>query len=507
MGVARRQSVLTRLAAERARPQWVRRRPGAHWLVVATVCVGAFMGQLDASIVTVAFPTLQREFHAGVGAVEWVALSYLLVLVCAVTAVGRLADMAGRKQLYTYGFGVFTVASVACGFAPNLLALDGLRVLQALGAAMLQANSVALIATAMPRDKLGRGIGVQGAAQALGLAVGPTLGGLLIALGGWQLIFLVNAPAGVVGMLLGWFFLPRSRHLLQRTRFDWGGLAAFVPAVGGVLAALSLGRDQGFGSPLVLSLAGVGLAGCVLFVAQERRASAPMVDLRLFSRVPFTAGITSGFLSYAVLFGALFVTPFLFEGGLGLSPRISGLVLTALPAALGLSAPLAGQLADRVGPRPLTVTGMLLAGLGLVAIAVIHEDVGMVAGELALNGLGLGMFTPPNNAAIMASAAREQSGTAGGLLNMTRGLGTAMGVALSGVVFGWGQAQAAGSSGIRDGATATVVVLAGLAVLAALLAALRKPTRLPAAEPAQAQCRRAVSGQQSRSIDLNGKRQ
>ncbi|MDQ3899845.1 MAG: MFS transporter, partial [Actinomycetota bacterium] len=105
MGVARRQSVLTRLAAERARPQWVRRRPGAHWLVVATVCVGAFMGQLDASIVTVAFPTLQREFHAGVGAVEWVALSYLLVLVCAVTAVGRLADMAGRKQLYTYGFG------------------------------------------------------------------------------------------------------------------------------------------------------------------------------------------------------------------------------------------------------------------------------------------------------------------------------------------------------------------------------------------------------------------
>jgi MFS family permease len=149
-----------------------------------------------------------------------------------------------------------------------------------------------------------------------------------------------------------------------------------------------------------------------------------MVDLRLFSQVPFTAGVTSGFLSYAVLFGALFVTPFLFEGGLGLSPGMSGLVLTALPAALGLSAPLAGRLADRVGPRPLTVTGMLLAGLGLVAIAVSHEDIGVVAGELALIGLGLGMFTPPNNAAIMASAPPEQSGTAGGLLNIRVGPGT-----------------------------------------------------------------------------------
>lgn len=436
------------------------------------------MGQLDASIVTVAFPTLQHEFHASVGSVEWVALSYLLVLICAVTAVGRFADMAGRKLLYTYGFGVFTVASVACGLAPNLLALDGLRVVQALGAAMLQANSVALIATAMPRDKLGRGIGVQGAAQALGLALGPTVGGLLISLGGWQWIFFVNVPAGVLGMLLGWFFLPRSRHLQQRTRFDWRGLAAFVPAVGGVLAALSVGREQGFGSPLVLSLAGVGVVGCVLFVAQERRAGAPMVDLRLFSRVPFAAGVTSGLLSYAVLFGVMFAIPFLFEGGLGLPPGISGLVLTALPAALGLSAPLAGRLADRVGARPLTVTGMLLAGVGLLAIAVTHGDIGVVAGELALIGLGLGMFTPPNNAAIMGSVPREHSGTAGGLLNMTRGLGTAMGVALSGVVFGWGQAHAIGSAGVRDGVVATAVVLAALAVLAAVLAALRKPTRL-----------------------------
>ncbi|HVB26507.1 MAG TPA: MFS transporter, partial [Mycobacteriales bacterium] len=230
-----------RLFTEPARPESIRSRPHAYWLVVATVCVGAGMGQLDASIVSVGLPTLQRQFHASLGQVEWVALSYLLVLAAVVTAVGRYADMVGRKLLYTYGFGVFTVASVACGLAPNLPALVAFRAVQALGAAMLQANSVALIAAAMPREKLGRGIGVQGAAQAIGLALGPTVGGALIGLGGWRLIFLVNLPAGVIGIALGWYLLPRSRDLAPRVAFDWVGLTLFVPAVGGGLAALSLG--------------------------------------------------------------------------------------------------------------------------------------------------------------------------------------------------------------------------------------------------------------------------
>ena len=159
-----------RWLVEAPRPEWIRARPNAHILVVATVCIGAFMGQLDASIVTVAFPTLQRAFHASVASVTWVGLSYLVVLVAGVTAVGRLADMVGRKLLYTYGFVVFIIGSALCAAAPNLVTLDAFRVLQAAGAAMLQANSVAIIYLAMPREKLGRAIGVQGAAQALGLA-------------------------------------------------------------------------------------------------------------------------------------------------------------------------------------------------------------------------------------------------------------------------------------------------------------------------------------------------
>ena len=173
-----------RLLVEPRRPQVIRDRPNAHWFAVAAVCVGAFMGQLDASIVTVALPTFQHTFDASVGAVTWVGLSYLLVLVATVTAVGRFADMWGRKLLYVYGFVIFTLSSVLCGLAPDLGALCGFRALQAVGAAMLQANSLAIIVLVVPARALGRAIGLQGAAQALGLAMGPTVGGLLLAAGG-----------------------------------------------------------------------------------------------------------------------------------------------------------------------------------------------------------------------------------------------------------------------------------------------------------------------------------
>ena len=412
---------------EPRRPPWVRNRANAHWYAVAAVCLGAFMGQLDASIVTVAFPTLHNEFHAGLGAVTWVGLSYLLVLVALVTPVGRLADMFGRKLLYTYGFVVFVVGSALCGIAPSLATLYGFRILQAVGSAMLQANSVAIIASAMPKDMLGRGIGVQGAAQALGLALGPTVGGLLIVLGGWRLIFLVNVPVGIAGAVLGWLFVPRTRHLQRRVGFDWTGLGLFVPAVVALLLAASLGNEFGWTSPLTVGLVAGSMGLAARFVAHERRASAPMVDPALFRRVPFSAGVTAGLLSYLVLFGTLFVVPFFLERALGLSTGQAGLELTVMAIVLGVVAPFAGRMADRWGPRPLTVTGMLLVAATLVIIGLSHPSTPERLVELGVLGAGLGLFTPPNNAAIMASAPRSQAGVASGILNMTRGIGTAMG--------------------------------------------------------------------------------
>jgi len=232
-----------RLLVEPRRPRVIREQPNAPWFAVAAVCVGAFMGQLDASIVTVALPTLQHTFDASVGAVTWVGLSYLLVLVATVTAVGRFSDMWGHKLLYVYGFVIFTLASALCGLAPTLGTLCGFRALQAVGAAMLQANSLAIIVLVVPGRALGKAIGLQGAAQALGLALGPSIGGLLLAAGGWRLIFFVNIPFGLLGALAAVLLVPRSRHLLARVRFDWNGLAIFFPAVVALLSAISFGAE------------------------------------------------------------------------------------------------------------------------------------------------------------------------------------------------------------------------------------------------------------------------
>lgn len=254
--------------------------------MVGTVCIGAFMGQLDASIVTVALPHIGQSLHQPATSVQWVALSYMVVLLTTLLFVGHLADRFGRKLLYTYGCGVFTLGSLACGLAGSLWLLVAVRVLQGLGAAMLQANSVALIREAMPRGQLARGIGVQGAAQALGLAMGPAVGGLLIALGGWRLIFFVNLPVGVVAIVLARLTIPRSR----------------------------------------------------LGSVETRRRTQAILELLRMRAIAFGA---SGLISYMAMFGSLFTIPYYLQAahvGVG----AARLQLAAVPVVLGAVAPLAG---------------------------------------------------------------------------------------------------------------------------------------------------------------------
>jgi EmrB/QacA subfamily drug resistance transporter len=418
---------------EPRRPAAVRENPRAHWFVVGTVCIGAFMGQLDASIVTVALPRMGRDLHVSLGAVEWVALAYLLVLVATVATVGRIADAVGRKLLYVYGFGVFTAGSVLCGLAPTLTVLIAARVLQAIGAAMLQANSVALITEAMPRPILGRAIGVQGSAQALGLALGPAVGGILLSLAGWRLIFLVNVPAGVIGLALGWFLLPRSRSRRELGAPDIIGAVLLALAAMGPLVYLSLAGREGYANGLLLAFLAGGIVAALAFVRRERRVRAPLIDLSILRCRGLPSGLGSTLVSYLALFGTLFIVPYYLSAD-GDSAALIGLQLAVLPVAIGMTAPIAGRLVNGVGARLLTASGLILAAAGMLGIALLHDTPGILTG-LALIGIGLGCFTPANNAAVMSASPPGHAGVTGGVLNMSRGLGTALGVALAGALF------------------------------------------------------------------------
>lgn len=456
-------------------------------MVVGTVCVGAFLGQLDASIAGLVLPTLEQVFQAPVSAVEWVAISYLLTLAALVVPLGRLADLTGRKMLYTFGFLVFIIGSALCGLAPTLGFLIAARVAQAVGAAMLQANSVAIITAAVPRRSLGRAIGIQGAAQAIGLAVGPSVGGFLIDAFGWEWVFFIAVPFGLLGTLIGWLVLPVTPARIAepaapREHFDWAGAVILGPAIALLLLALTFGNTWGWVSPTFLGVLGGAVALILGFLATEMRAASPLVDLRVFRDRTFSLAILSGLLSYSVLFGSLFLFPFYLERVVGQSPGQTGLLLTPVPVALGLLAPFAGVLTDRIGSRGPTVVGMGLAAVALLALALVPRPplVGVLVG-LALLGGGLGLFTPPNNSAVMASAPSHRLGVAGGILNMTRSLGTSFGVAATGAVLSIRLAAHAGATVhgtleaparvLEVGFRETLFFLVGVAALAGVISA------------------------------------
>ncbi|QRP43324.1 MFS transporter [Amycolatopsis sp. FDAARGOS 1241] len=438
---------------ERPRPRAVREHHLAGWFAVGAVCFGAFMGQLDASIVTLTFPALQREFGEPLAAVQWVSLAYLLTLVGTLAAVGRLADAYGRKLTYVHGFGVFTAASVACGLAPTLTWLVVFRVVQALGAAMLQANSVALVVGSVRREKMRAALGVQAAAQALGLALGPAAGGLLVDTVGWRWVFLVNAPVGLAGLIAGRYLLPRTRERTPLGRFDGAGVALLATASTAVLLAvsgLSGLRLPGWATP-VLFVAGVAAAAA--FVAREHRAASPILHLSVLRPPVVSLGLAGALCGYLVLFGPLALLPQVL-GAHG----ATGAVLTCLPAGFAVAAIAADRvLPASLGSRARTGAGAILAAAGCAVLALVSGtwEVGV---SLFAVGLGLGVFIPANNSAVMGAIPTRMSATGGGLVNMARGLGTALGVALVTLCL---------HAGGTGGRTLAIGVLAGAAVLAA----------------------------------------
>jgi EmrB/QacA subfamily drug resistance transporter len=458
-----------RILTEPRRPARIRALHAAPWLAVATVCVGAFMGQLDASIVATALPVIRTNLHASIASVEWVVLVYVLVLAGTVAAVGKIADRVGRKLLYTYGFGIFVIGSAACAWSPSLGLLVLARLVQAVGAVMLQANSYALIRDVLPSSRLGAGLGVQGAAQAVGLSVGPALGGALTALGGWRLIFLVNVPIGLIGLALGWFLLPRSTQHDSESRIDPSGtllLAAIPAAVLGALSFAAQSRTPGWVEP---SLAGVFVVLVIAAVARQRYAPGSVVDAALLRVPAFVAGVSAALLSYAVLFGCLVAVPFFLEKSPGIGFVTVGLELSALPVALAVAAPLGGALRDRIGPRLPTGLGMLLTAGGMALLAVSATRTDLTVGALAIAGAGMGLFVAANNAATMFAAPRQRAGAAGGLLNMARGLGAALGVALPSILFASGR-----------GITSVAVLLLAVALLAGAISVTWSPAGRPA---------------------------
>jgi MFS family permease len=418
------------LTGEVARPQWVREHPRAPWAAVAAVCLGAFMGQLDASIVTLTYPRLQAEFGTGLGSVQWVSLSYLVILAVLLVPVGRWADTRGRKLLYLYGFGLFSLASAACALAPTLGWLVVGRGFQAVGAALLQANSVALVVLSVPRSRVRTAIGVQAAAQAVGLALGPSLGGVLVDAYGWRSVFWVNVPVGFVAILAGQVLLPRSRHLAQRQGGDLTGFALLATAVLSGLLALSGLSGMPLPWSIVVVLCVVAVVASAIFWLVEGRAAAPLVDIRLLRQGGLGAKLAGALLAYLLLFAPLVLYPMVFASW-RVTTTVGGLVLSCLPIGFALAAVGTNALHLRASNQLRVAVGAVGVFAALVTNILLWRSPAPVAVLLLLIGAFLGLAIPANNAAVMAGARASSSAATGGMVNMARALGTSLGVAIT----------------------------------------------------------------------------
>src|ERR1700689_3861412 len=456
---------------EQARPAVIRESRRAPWLAVSVVCFGAFMGQLDASIVTITFPAMEHTFRVSVAEVQWVSLVYLLGLIAMLAPAGRLGDAAGRELVYIYGFAVFTVASAACGLAPSLGVLVGLRIIQAAGAAMLQSNSVALVTTSAPKNRMRFALGVQAGAQSVGLGFGPPLGGLVPSTVGWRAVYWVNVPVGVAALVAGRYLLPRTRQFSPREKFDWPGTLLLVAWTSALLLVLSAASGLHLPAWLTALLAAIGVAGAIAFVRREIRTRHPLIPVWLLRSAPVALALTGAACGYLTLFGPLVLIPQLLGHEPGGEAR-TGLLLSALPIGFGVAALFGDAVLPKAwGDRRRGFTGAALTCTVMCAAIFVPVTQTPVVAELALTGLGLGIFVPANNTVIMRTTADSSASLLGGLVNMARGIGTTLGIALMALALHLGNPDKSGH-GYAESAQArpAFIVLAVVSAVAAAIA-------------------------------------
>ncbi|MFQ5341914.1 MAG: DHA2 family efflux MFS transporter permease subunit, partial [Anaerolineae bacterium] len=369
--------------------------------------------------------------------IQWVVLAFLLGMTTLMLSVGRLADMIGKKRIFTAGLALFTTASALCGLSPSVYALIAFRLLQSVGAAMVVALGIAIVTETWPPEERGMAIGVAGGTVSLGIVVGPTLGGLLITTLGWRAIFYVNVPLGAVAILMVLRYVPDLRPTRSGETFDY--LGAFV--IGGGLLALSLaltvGQNLGFGDVRILTLLSIALVAGIAFVRIEQRAEHPMLDFSLFHVPQFSLNLLTGLLTFMAISGVIFLVPFYLDLVLQLPIAQIGVLMAIVPVVLAALGPVAGSLSDRFGTRPVSVVGLGLLIIGYLASSTVTANTtpfGFVLRMLPV-GMGMGVFQSPNNSAIMGSAPRSRLGVASGTLSMTRTLGQTTGVAVLGAVF------------------------------------------------------------------------
>lgn len=444
---------------------------------LAGLSLSMLLSSLGTSIANVALPTLARAFTASFQEVQWIVLAYLLAITALIVGVGRLGDMTGRRRLLLAGIFLFTIASVLCGFAPTLRLLIAARAAQGLGAAVMMALTLAFVGETVPKARTGSAMGLLGTMSAIGTALGPSLGGVLIAGLGWRAIFLINLPLGLLAFLLAHRYLPVDRGAPQTDRagFDRMGTLLLALTLAAYALSMTLGRGR-FGS-LNLALLLAAALGAGLFVLAEAKAASPLIRLAMFRDPALSASLAMSALVSTVVMATLVVGPFYLSRALGLDAARVGLVLSVGPLVAALTGVPAGRLADRFGAQRVTLAGLLAMAAGSFLLSMMPATSGVAGyiGPIVVITAGYGLFQTANNTAVMADIHPDRRGVVSGMLNLSRNLGLITGTSVMGAVFALASATTdvttARPEAVAAGMRITFAVAAILIVVALAIAA------------------------------------
>lgn len=472
------------------------RRIGVHaehdsykWWALSCTSLGMLLATINSGTLIIALPDLERSLHTSLLELVWVILVYMIASTVLVLSAGRLSDQFGRKKAYVGGFVLFALTSLGAGFAGGGTELIVWRILQGIGGAFLFANAAAIVTDAFPREQLGLAMGTNTMVAAVGLVIGPVLGGALVAIS-WHWVFWFNVPFALAGSLWAAVILHEITGRAEDTSFDFWGTITFLIGLTGLVYGISKGGLSGWNNTAVIAsliVAAVLLPGFVLI---ESRVKSPMLDLSIFKSRLFSAASLAAFTNGLARFALMFLFVFYFQGVQGNSPILAGLKLAPLAVGMLIASPLAGIWADRRGSRGMAVAGMLVQAVGLALMTTLERNTTYVAScaYMFIVGVGSGMFNSPNTAAMMGTVPTERRGIAAGARTMLQNTGAVISIAFvlaivtaavpkdvlfkifSGLASGLTEAQL---SPFIDNMHAALWVLAATSVLGAVVSLLR----------------------------------
>jgi EmrB/QacA subfamily drug resistance transporter len=406
------------------------------WWTLFAVSFGLFMIMLDNTVVNVALPSMQKALHIGSSELEWVVVGYALSFATFMLTGGKLADLYGRRLLFVIGLAIFTGASLACGLAPSAGFLIGARVVQGVGAAVMNPATLGIITATFPPRQRGTAIGIWAGTSAMALAIGPLVGGVLTEKVNWSWIFFINVPVGVVAVAVAFWAIDESRDMSSEQRLDLPGLLTSAVGLFTLTYALIEANSYGWTSARILALFGFAALALAVFVALELRQRLPMLDVSLFRNPTFAGANVAMLLVTLAMFGIFFYNSLFIQNVLGYSAIQTGAIFLPMTVLIILIAPRAGALTDRVGARWLIGGGLALVSISLALFAQLDQASNFwnILPGLVVGGAGMGLTMTPVTAAAMGAVRVDKAGVGSAVLNSMRQIGGSLGIAVMGAV-------------------------------------------------------------------------